>query len=183
MNDVDPTRRSELVAELYAQHGEKLRAFLHGLLRDADGAAEALQNTFRQAVRAIPEGTPDGIRGWMFRVAYHEAMLIRRKQKVAGAGLRRIAGETSPEFRVPDDPLVRNETIHRVRAALEELPREQRHVVEQRIYGEKTFAVIANELGVPLGTVLTRNRLAMEKLRHALKDDPSDHSSKSGLQP
>ena len=48
-------------------------------------------------------------------------------------------------------------------------------MVEQRIYGEKTFAVIAEELKVPLGTVLTRNRLAMEKLRAALNETSEPH--------
>ena len=168
MNELESTRRSELVAELYAQHGEKLRAFLHGLLRDGDLAAEALQNTFRQAVRALPEATPDGARGWMFRVAYHEAMLIRRKAKVAGKALQKVADESGAGPPVPDDPLIRRETIGRVREALKALPPDQRHVVEQRIYGEKTFAVIASELNIPLGTVLTRNRLALEKLRAAL---------------
>lgn len=168
MSDVESTRRSELVAELYAQHGEKLRAFLHGVLRDGDLAAEALQNTFRQAVRALPDATPEGARGWMFRVAYHEAMLLRRKAKVAGKALRKVADDSGADLIVPDDPLIRRETIGRVREALKELPPDQRYVVEQRIYGEKTFAVIASELNVPLGTVLTRNRLALEKLRAAL---------------
>ena len=175
MSEVDSTRRSELVAELYAQHGEKLRAFLHGLLRDADLAAEALQNTFRQAVRALPDATPEGARGWLFRVAYHEAMLIRRKSKVAGKALRKVADDAGPEIRIPDDPLIRRETIGQVREALKLLPPDQRHVVDQRIYGEKTFAVIAEELKVPLGTVLTRNRLAMEKLRAALNETSEPH--------
>lgn len=184
MSDVESTRRSELVAELYAQHGEKLRAFLYGVLRNVELASEALQNTFRQAVRALPEGTPDGIRGWLFRVAYNEAMLIRRKARVASDALQRMVesravetpgggsgGETAQ--RIADDPLVKRETIERVHRALENLPRDQRYVVEQRIYGEKTFAAIAEELDVPLGTVLTRNRLALEKLRAALSETES----------
>lgn len=183
MSDGESTRRSELVAELYAQHGEKLRAFLYGVLRNVELASEALQNTFRQAVRALPEGTPDGIRGWLFRVAYNEAMLIRRKAKVAGDALQRMvesraseaagAGGSETARRIADDPLVKQETIERVHRALENLPRDQRYVVEQRIYGEKTFAAIAEELDVPLGTVLTRNRLALEKLRNALSDTES----------
>jgi RNA polymerase sigma factor (sigma-70 family) len=168
VSEEDSTRRSERVAELYAQHGEKLRSFLFGLLRNGDLAGEALQNTFRQAVRAVPEATPDGVRGWLFRVAYNEAMLIRRKAKIASQALQKVAEESAGDWRVPDDPLVRVETIGRVREALKGLPLDQRNVVEQRIYGEKTFAVIASELKLPLGTVLTRMRLAMEKLRAAL---------------
>jgi DNA-directed RNA polymerase specialized sigma24 family protein len=56
-----------------------------------------------------------------------------------------------------------------VRAALVTLPLEQQQIVQLRIYDERTFADIAAELGIPLGTALTRMRLALEKLRAALK--------------
>ena len=51
---------------------------------------------------------------------------------------------------------------------MERLPVEQRRVIRMRIYEDKTFAVIAEELGAPLGTVLTRMRLALRKLEAEL---------------
>ena len=54
------------------------------------------------------------------------------------------------------------------RAALEKLPVEQREVVLLKISEQKTFAAIAAELSLPLGTVLTRMQLALAKLRRAL---------------
>jgi RNA polymerase sigma-70 factor (ECF subfamily) len=52
---------------------------------------------------------------------------------------------------------------------------EERQVVRMRIYEEKTFAAIANELKIPLGTALGRMRTALLKLRAKLKrrDDES----------
>ncbi len=64
---------------------------------------------------------------------------------------------------------MRWEIVERVKQALETLPNQQRTVVRMRIYEEKTFAVIADELGIPLGTVLTRMRLAIKKLQKQLK--------------
>ncbi len=64
----------------------------------------------------------------------------------------------------PDDRICRWETVLNVREALEKLPENQQDVVRLRIYEEKTFAEIAKELNLPLGTVLTRMRLAMRKL-------------------
>ena len=55
-----------------------------------------------------------------------------------------------------------------LRKALGELPAEQGRVVWARMYEDKTFAQIAEEFGLPLGTVLTRMRLALEKLRRTL---------------
>ena len=54
------------------------------------------------------------------------------------------------------------------------LPVEQQIVVRMRIDEGKTFAIIASELNVPLGTVLTRMRLAIKKLQAQLKpEDPN----------
>jgi RNA polymerase sigma-70 factor (ECF subfamily) len=65
--------------------------------------------------------------------------------------------------------LIRRETIAAVRQALGELPGEQRQVVWARMYEDKTFLQIAQESDLPLGTVLTRMRLALEKLRRILR--------------
>jgi RNA polymerase sigma-70 factor (ECF subfamily) len=51
---------------------------------------------------------------------------------------------------------------------LEGLSPAQRVVVHKKMYEGKTFAVIAGELGVPLGTVLTRMRTALQNLRKEL---------------
>jgi RNA polymerase sigma-70 factor (ECF subfamily) len=60
--------------------------------------------------------------------------------------------------------VIRWENVARVKAALDCLPPEQREVVHKRIYEQQTFAAIAEETGAPLGTVLTRMRLALKRL-------------------
>jgi RNA polymerase sigma-70 factor (ECF subfamily) len=63
-----------------------------------------------------------------------------------------------------DDVLVRTE----VREALAALPEAQREVIELVFWGGLTRREVADQLQLPLGTVHTRLRLAMEKLREAL---------------
>ena len=58
-----------------------------------------------------------------------------------------------------------------VRRAIDELPAAQREVLHLRIYDEKTFAQIAAELNIPLGTALARMRAALAKLRKRLSDE------------
>ncbi len=103
-------------------------------------------------------------------------MAIKRRSKTYDNNLRKMAWsrpDPNQEAPAPDDRLCRWETIVNVRKALEELPANQREVVRLRIYEEKTFAEIAEELQVPLGTVLTRMRSAMRKLETLFKTKPN----------
>lgn len=157
------------VAALYVEHADELRAFLIGVLRDAELAGEVLQATFSKTIEAGHTAKQETMKGWLFRVAFNEAMAIRRRQKVHTRSVQRLAWTRKNEGENPEDSAIRWEVVERVKAALKILPKEQRTVVRMRIYEEKTFAVIAEELSLPLGTVLTRMRLAMQKLHKHLE--------------
>jgi RNA polymerase sigma factor (sigma-70 family) len=168
---IDPA----IVANLYVEHGAELRNFLTGVLRNADLAGEVLQNTFSKCVEVGHTAREETLKGWLFRVAFHEALALKRRHGVEGRANQRLAGDAAADLnhRTHHSPggeerLIRGETVEAVRLALEDLPPEQRQVVRMRMYEEKTFAVIAAELKLPLGTVLTRMRLALEKLRKRL---------------
>lgn len=159
--------------EAYEQWSADIRAFLLGLTRDAEAAEELLQATFGRLVEAGPAAGSTTLRGWLFRVAHNEVMLARRKSGVRARGLRSagLAAEADGRLAGPSPPwasLIQAEDVARVRAALASLPPEQRHVVEQRMYEGRTFAQIAAASNLPLGTVLTRMRLALRTLQQAL---------------
>jgi len=159
---------SAYAAALYQEHAGELRRFLLGVLRDHDLATDALQNTFSKMVEVGHTARQETLKGWLFRVAFHEAMALRRRQGVDGKAMQRLAWAGPVVGETPDEAVCRGETVERVRSALEQLPAEQRQVVQMRIYGQQKFAAIATELGLPLGTVLTRMKLAVDKLRQKL---------------
>jgi len=144
-SQLDPS----VVAALYVEHGEELRRFLLGILRDAQLTADVLQATFVKLVQRGHETQVGSRKAWLFRVAYHEAMAYRRREGVGDKVLRRVAWHTNGVAGAADEPLLRLEAVQSVREALEELPPEQRQVVRMRIYEEKTFATIAKELKIP----------------------------------
>jgi RNA polymerase sigma-70 factor (ECF subfamily) len=159
-----------IVAVLYAEHGEELRRFLLGILRDAQLTSDVLQATFVKMSERGHETREQSRKAWLFRVAFHEAMAWRRREGVGDKILRRVAWHSNGAAGPADEPLLRLEAVQAVRDALEELPPDQRQVVRMRIYEEKTFAVIAKELKIPLGTALGRMRAATIKLRAKFGD-------------
>jgi RNA polymerase sigma factor (sigma-70 family) len=163
---------AERIAELYERWSPDVRRFLWALTRDAELADELAQVTFSRLVES-GHGVREGAeRAWLFRVAHNEAMQWRRRNGVHARGLKKVAEASSlrEQLEEPWQRLICDEDAIRVRRALAELPADQRHVVEQRIDAERTFADIARELRKPIGTVLTRMRLALAKLERALRD-------------
>ena len=166
--------------EWFADFTGELRAFLLGVLRNDDLASEVLQVTLVRALERGHEARPETRRGWLFRVALNEALVLKRKAKIQEKSFRELAqndarrhesaGGSVTRNESPEGFVLRAEVVDRVRLALDDLPAEQRRVVQMRIYEHKTFAIIASELKVPLGTVLTRMRLATEKLRDRLAE-------------
>jgi RNA polymerase sigma-70 factor (ECF subfamily) len=162
-----------VVAALYVKHADELRAFLTGVLRDGELAGEALQATFAKAVEQGHTARQESLKGWLFRVAYNEAMGIRRRQQTQKRIYNKLAWNQNASSHSPEETVVRWEQVELVRAALKILPDEQQQVVRMRIYDEKTFQVIADELNLPLGTVLTRMRLALKKLAACFDSEKS----------
>lgn len=162
---IDPA----IVAELFEEHAEALRHFLIGVLRDSQLADDAVQAAFTKMVERGHETKEETRKAWLFRVAYNEGLLVRRRQATGRNVLERVAWTVDQQTR-PIDPLVRTEDIERVRAAIDKLPADQSQILRMRIYEEETFAVIAEKLKIPLGTALGRMRTALIKLRKALEE-------------
>ena len=163
---------SDLIASLFAEVSGELRRFVLGVVRDPELADDVMQATFVKAIEHGHEARAETSRGWLFRVAFHEALAAKRRQAARDQGHRRLAGFGPTEARTPprrgplDPGRDRRGGPQGPRRAL---PRNRRRVVLARIYEEKTFAQIAGESGLPLGTVLTRMRRALEKMRRTLR--------------
>ena len=172
----DRDSASERVSQWHSQQVQWLRVFVFGILRNNELVSDVLQTVFRKALEHGGGVDPQSVRAWLTRVAHNEALLLKRKQGVDSRAMTKIGMglAESDSDSLPLDEIIRRETADRVQAAVQKLPPEQRFVVERRIHGDQTFAEIAAELAVPLGTVLTRMRLALGKLKLALGDQSGE---------
>jgi len=132
-------------------------------------AQETMVTVWRKADLYDPRQA--AVSTWIFTIARNLRIDLARR-----ATRRRIgdAALGEPEIELVDSAETQalvGEREARVRAALEELSREQALVLRLSFYMEKPHAEIARELGIPLGTVKSRVRLAMGKIRVMLENE------------
>ena len=142
------------------------------VLRDPEAAAEVLQEVFWQvwqdASRYDPDrGTPEA---WLVMRAKTRAIdrlrSIRRRDRTFVAPVDESVVQRSSD-QAPN-PAVVAEDRSLIQTALAQLPEAQRRVIELAFFEGLTQSEIAARLGEPLGTVKTRARLGLDRLRGAL---------------
>jgi RNA polymerase sigma factor (sigma-70 family) len=161
-----------VVAQLFHDYSDELRSFLLGVLCNLDLANEVLQATFARVVEHGHTAHTETIKGWLFRVAFNEAMTLRRRATVRNKAAVLLREQGEPIVESPENFLLLRESTSQVQQALLTLPAELQQIVRMRIYEERTLATIASELGLPLGTVYARLQLALKKLKSCLTPKP-----------
>jgi RNA polymerase sigma-70 factor, ECF subfamily len=163
-------------ARLFRHFAPRIKTFVRrsgATEADAENVAqEAMLKVWRKA--ALFNSATTGCEAWIFTIARNLRIDAMRRER---RGALHGAGDIDQEFLLDEAPLpdaVAATAQHEVliRRALTELSSDQRRVVEMSFYQERAHAEIAETLGIPLGTVKSRLRLAMVKLRGLL----SDHS-------
>lgn len=166
------------VTVLYDRHAAPLLALAYRLLGDRadaeDVVLEALARVWREAERF--DAARGSLRAWLTVMVRSRALdLIRARRRsdrltadAARENPEEVAG-VSMSAGQAGDPAEQDEQRRRVVAALAELPAPQREAIELAYYGGLSQSEIAERLGAPLGTVKTRIRDGMQKLRVSLK--------------
>jgi len=133
-------------------------------------AQEAMLLVWRKAHLFDPEST--GASTWIFTIARNLRIDAYRREK---RGAMVEGGQVELEFLVdeapnPGDRLAMAQSMERIRSAISKLSPDQLRVVELSFFDEKAHAEIAKNLGIPLGTVKSRLRLALGRLRSLMSD-------------
>ncbi len=166
-------RDRDALATLYERYGRRVFALAVRILGDAVSAEEVTQDVFMSVWRRGTTYTSKKgkFTTWIFSITHNRTIDELRKRRRDRSKtnddidehLNLESGDVSPA-----DAAVAQSEYDKIRAAMENLPEEQKNVVELSYFKGLTQTEIATKTGQPLGTVKTRMRLALKKLRKAL---------------
>ncbi len=166
----------EALGELYDRYSGLVFSIACEFLGDRDAADEILQEVFTRVWLKAHTYRPE--RGeakvWLASLARHLAIDAMRKRRLRPEGysidLSAVDFMLTSRADSPEEAAASALQQQRLRAALEALPQEQRQALALAYFGGYTHSEIAEMLNQPLGTVKTRIRSALHKLRRAMED-------------
>jgi RNA polymerase sigma-70 factor (ECF subfamily) len=159
-------------AALFRHFAPRLKAFVMRGGTDADTAQEVAQEALVMVWRkaASFDRTRASAATWLYTIARNKRIDLLRR------GARPIDTEDwllvyAPEPEESDKSVLAGQTYARVKELLVGLSEDQLVVIQKAFFEDKTHSAIAEELKLPLGTVKSRIRLALGRLREALEKD------------
>ena len=155
------------LSALYDRYSGLVYSEAKRILRDTGAAEEILQDLFHQIWRTAErfDEARGSLAGWLLVAARNRAISrLRRK-----AGKAEELDENGVTLGIDvESAVAQNLLLEKVRAAIGGLPEAQRQAVESAYFEGMSHTEIAQKTGQPLGTVKTRIRSAMEKLKQVL---------------
>jgi RNA polymerase sigma-70 factor (ECF subfamily) len=151
--------------------GPRLIALSAGICRDRHRAEEVVQEAFVRLWKSPPDAGEIAYSSWLRRVVTNLSINALQRTKRPGA---------LPEF--SDDPALRSrdredehreqqENLERVRRAMDRLDEQKRAILMLRAQEQLSYEQIADHLGVPVGTVMSRLNRARAALLEEMKSD------------
>jgi RNA polymerase sigma-70 factor (ECF subfamily) len=162
---------------LYDRHAATVMGICFKIIADRAAAEDVLQETFWRVWQnaATYQSQRGSFAGWLFRIARNLAIDVYRRDRSRPLTITETKDADPILDQMPDlDVNVSEQTqanldAQQVRKALQNLPREQRQVIELAYFYGMTRQEISEATGEALGTIHTRARLGLKKLRQELE--------------
>ena len=161
--------------EFFDEHFDMATAVASGVIREYNEAMDVVQEAFIKAFRSIATfKARSSLSTWFKRIVGNTALdhlRVRRSNREieAGEGLEMMVGTgQTRRGQSPADEATHHELEGLLKEAFEQLPEPQRLALTLFVYGALSYAEIAEELQIPVGTVMSRLFYARKALHEAL---------------
>jgi RNA polymerase sigma-70 factor (ECF subfamily) len=158
---------------IYERYGRLVYTIALRITGDREAAEEVTQDVFQAVWQSVGSFQPGGsFAAWLTGIARHRAIDLTRTRRYRARAREEnfeldFAGAITASDPVADAMALRTT----VRNALDALPLAQRQTIELAYYGGLTFVEIARRLGEPVGTIKSRMRLGLTRLRDLLRTE------------
>jgi RNA polymerase sigma-70 factor (ECF subfamily) len=161
--------------ELFRRLSPRVYPLVLRITGNPEDGEEVLVDAFQQAWSQAHLYDPQRatVMAWLLSIARSRALDLvraRRRREARHEMLSESPDPTAPEAVSPEGEAMLGEVRDQLRALLALLPAEQRQALELAYFGGYSHQEIAQRLGQPLGTVKTRLRLAIRKIRSSIAD-------------
>jgi RNA polymerase sigma-70 factor, ECF subfamily len=169
--------REEALAQLYERYNRLVFSLALAVVNDRETAEEITLDVFTRVWQKAGSYRSDQakVSTWLTHIARHHAIDVLRRRSVRPDQYAvdwddAIPDHVSPEHN-PQEFAELSQQRERVQSALAQLPEEQKQALLLAYFSGYTQHQIADKLQQPLGTIKTRLRLAMQKLRDFLREE------------
>lgn len=161
-------RDQSAFVNLFEHFAPRLKAFLMRTGMDSALAEECVQEVLVTVWNKahLFDPTRASVATWMFTIARNKKIDVLRKQRRPEPEDLPWGPEAEPD---QAEILGLQQESEQLGRALRSLPEKQRILIEKAYFGDLSHSEIATQTGLPLGTIKSRIRLALERLRHSLK--------------
>lgn len=164
-------KNREAFSRLFEHYAPRLKAFSMKQGLTASKADEMVQEAMLQVWRKSESF--DSERGsasnWIFTIMRNKRIDMFRRQRHPEYELDESMGIVDSTA-LPDEQVSRFQESERIREAVKSLPEAQMEIVRKAFFEDKSHGEIAEDLGIPLGTVKSRIRLAIARLRLSVEE-------------
>jgi RNA polymerase sigma-70 factor (ECF subfamily) len=163
---------SEAFRLLVERHRARLFSIAVGMLSSEDQAADAVQEAFLKAYRALGHYRGGAFGAWLRRILVNECLSALRERHTY-LSLEELDGDLAAPTRSPEAECLAHAEIEAIRAAMRSLPAHYRSALVLRVMEEMSYREIAELLEVPVSTVETwihRGRLRMKAMLSEVGD-------------
>lgn len=161
-------RDKEAFAALFSHFAPRVKGFLIKSGAAADLAEECAQDVMVTLWNKAHLFDPSraSVATWIFTIARNRRIDILRKENRPEPEDLPWGPDAEPD---QADVLALQQESSRLKAAIQALPDAQRDLIQKAYFGDLTHSEIAVQTGLPLGTIKSRIRLALDRLRHVMK--------------
>jgi RNA polymerase sigma-70 factor (ECF subfamily) len=162
--------------KLIVNHQTRVKGFIFSKVKDRDVTEDIFQDTYIKVIKSLRKGTynEEGkFLPWVMRIAHNLIVDYFRKQNkiptLSNSSDFDIFSVISDESLHMEERLVKSQIELEVQELVTRLPKDQKEVVEMRMYKDMSFKEISENTGVSINTALGRMRYALQNIRKEIE--------------